>query len=146
MTEYQNDNYHQSLLVPYHQKIYESDKIVIKKHTNKMINKTDKHVKETIYNIRQLKAGACKKYQISGYHEYKLLAHMLAQCQCSDVEYQLIQDDILKKHVVSCIKGSYSTGCCYDCDGTIKYEHKVVPVLYIQVRNLNKSHKSQIIT
>ena len=37
------------------------------------------------------------------------------------------------KNVVSEIKGRYSDGCCYDCDGIYKYNHKKVPVLYLKI-------------
>ena len=36
-------------------------------------------------------------------------------------------------NVVSEIKGRYSDGCCYDCDGIYKYNHKKVPVLYLKI-------------
>lgn len=128
---FQNDNYHISLLVPHLKTIYESDRKLIKYRTEKMVNKTTKHINEIIHNIKNLKNNTIKKYQISGYHEYKLLTHELLQFD--NIKYELLEDAILEKNVVSEIKGRYSDGCCYDCDGIYSYKHKKVPVLYIMI-------------
>ena len=135
MTElsFHNDNYHQSLIVSYflNNKIYDSDRKLITERTSKMVEKTNNHIKEILHNIEKLKPNTCKKYQISGYHEYKLLTYELLLI--NNITYELIEDDILLKNVVSEIKGRYSDGCCYDCDGIYKYNHKKVPVLYLKI-------------
>ena len=96
-----------------------------------MVEKTNNHIKEILHNIEKLKPNTYKKYQISGYHEYKLLTYELLLI--NNITYKLIEDDILLKNVVSEIKGRYSDGCCYDCDGIYKYNHKKVPVLYLKI-------------
>jgi hypothetical protein len=61
------------------------------------------------------------KYQLSGYHEYKLLAYELLQID--NISYKLIEDDKLTRSVVSMIQGRYSNECCHDCDGICDYKH-----------------------
>ena len=55
-------------------------------------------VKEILHNIEKLKQNTCKKYQLSSYHEYKLLTHELLLI--NNITYELIEDDILLKNVV----------------------------------------------
>ena len=133
-SNYKNDTYHQSLLIPYFTKQYERDRTTINKHTIKMVDNTNNNIKKIIDNINKLKNGSCKKYQISGYHEYKLLEYELKQI--NNIKYELVEDEILQRNVVNKIIGSYSDGCCYDCDGTIKYEHTKISVLYIQIKKI----------
>ena len=130
-SNYKNDTYHQSLLVPYRKEEYPRDRITITRHTIKMVDNTNNNVTKIINNINKLKNGSCKKYQISGYHEYKLLEHELKQI--SHIKYKLVEDKLLQRNKVNKIIGSYSDGCCFDCDGTIKYEHIKTSVLYIQI-------------
>ena len=133
MTEliFNNNHHHQSLLVPYNKKVYDSDRKIITKKTSKMFEKTNNHIKEILHNIEKLKPNTYKKYQISGYHEYKLLEHELKQI--SHIKYKLVEDKLLQRNKVNKIIGSYSDGCCFNCDGTIKYEHIKTSVLYIQI-------------
>jgi hypothetical protein len=130
-SNYKNDTYHQTLLVPYRKEEYLRDRITITRHTIKMVDNTNNNVTKIINNINKLKNGSCKKYQISGYHEYKLLEHELKQI--SHIKYKLVEDKLLQRNKVNKIIGSYSDGCCFDCDGTIKYEHTKTSVLYIQI-------------
>ena len=113
MTElsFHNDNYHQSLIVSYfpNNKIYDSDRKLITKRTSKMVEKTNNHIKEILHNIKKLKPNTCKKYQLSGYHEYKLLEYELKQI--NNIKYELIEDKILQRNIVNKIIGSYSDGC-----------------------------------
>ena len=131
MEVFQNDTHHQNLLMPYHRRIYDADRSLIKRRTEKMVCKTNKHIKEILNNIKNLKNNTCKKYQISGYHEYKLLSHELSQID--GVKYSMIEDKTLTKNVVSMIQGRYSNECCYDCDGIYTYKHMKVPVVYINI-------------
>ena len=135
-SNYKNDTYHQSLLVPYSycKEEYARDRITINKHTTRMVNNTNNNIKKIINNINKLKNGSCKKYQISGYHEYKLLEYDLKQI--NNIKYELVEDEILQRNIVNKIIGSYSDGCCYDCDGTIEYKHTKTPVLYIQIKKI----------
>ena len=103
-----------------------------------MVCRTNKHIKEIINNVKNLKNDTCKKYQISGYHEYKLLSHELSQME--GVKYSMIEDKTLTKNVVSIIEGRYSNERCHDCDGIYKYKHKKVPVMYIMInKNISGS-------
>ena len=133
-SNYKNDTYHQSLLIPYFTKQYERDRTTINKHTIKMVDNTNNNIKKIIDNINKLKNGSCKKYQISGYHEYKLLKYKLKQI--NNIKYELVEDKILQRNAVNKIIGSYSDECCFDCDGTIKYEHTKISVLYIQIKKI----------
>lgn len=99
-----------------------------------MVSKTNKHIKEIINNVKNLKNDTCKKYQISGYHEYKLLSHELSQIE--GVKYSMIEDKTLTKNVVSMIQGRYSN----ECDGIYTYKHMKVPVMYIMInKNISGS-------
>ena len=132
---FRNDAHHQSLLVPHfpNRKItFNSDRILITKRTLGMVEKTNNHIKQTLHNIENLKTNTCKKYQLSGYHEYKLLIHELLSV--NNITYELIEDDVLLKNVVSEIRGRYSEGCCRDCDGTYENKHKKVPILYLKIK------------
>ena len=131
VNNFQNDTHHQNLLVPLFYKIYDADRKLIKMRTEKMVSKTNKHIKEILNNVKNLKNNTFKKYQLSGYHEYKLLTHELSQID--NISYKLIEDDKLTRNVVSMIQGRYSDDCCHDCDGIYEYKHKKVPVIYIHI-------------
>lgn len=135
INNFQNDTHHQNLLMPRFKSIYEADRNIIRRRAEKMVSKTNKHINEILNNVKNLKNNTSKKYQLSGYHEYKLLAHELSQTD--NVKYKLIEDDKLTRNVVSMIQGRYSNECCYDCDGICDYKHKKVPVIYIHITRKN---------
>ena len=72
-SNYKNDTYHQSLLIPYFTKQYERDRTTINKHTIKMVNNTNNNIKKIIDNINKLKNGSCKKlFIIFSYHQFNI--------------------------------------------------------------------------
>lgn len=101
----------------------------ITERTRKMEDKMNMNITNILGKIEKLKKGRSKKYQISGYHEYKKIIKMLDD----SYKYRLILDNTLKKNKVTCIKGSYYSGCCSECDGGMEYVHTKVPVMYLEV-------------
>ena len=90
--------------------IYPKDKKEIEDKVNKMINKTNKNINLILNNISKLKIGNTKKYQISEYHEWKILNNKLSFIP--NIEYELINDNKLTRNVVDTIIGSSNSGCC----------------------------------
>ena len=114
--------------------IHPSDRTIIEYRVNNMMKKTDKNIHLILNNIEKMKIGANKKYQISGYHEWKILNKKLSYIP--NIKYELITDDNLTKNVVDVIIGRYISGCCNECDGRMNFVEKKVPVLYIDVKKV----------
>ena len=64
-----------------------------------MVSKTNKHIKEILNNVKNLKNNTFKKYQLCGYHEYKLLAHELSQID--NISYKLNELKYLESKKIS---------------------------------------------
>ena len=76
-------DYHLSLYIPN-----------VHRENEKYVHPLDRKIMES-----RLKINKNKKYQISGYHEFKILDNILKNN--NDVEYSLLQNDTLFKNVVT---------------------------------------------
>lgn len=142
----------------YHTKLYKSyykdenymphiDFNILKSRTQKMEKKMETNIKNILHNIKKLKYNQYKKYQISGYHEYKKIKNILDDYSKNDDcelvnnfhKYELIYDKKLYKNIVVCINGSFDSNCCTECDGRPKYDEQKVPVMYIKIYGLPHS-------
>jgi hypothetical protein len=97
------------------------DKHIIEYRMERSRLKMQKNIANILKNISKLKNNP-KKYQISGYHEWKILNKKLGEIKY--IEYSLVIDEKLEKNVVSEIIGGYYSGCCYECDGRPTYIQK----------------------
>lgn len=88
--------------------------------------KMKNNIKNIIRNISMLKKNERKKYQISGYHEYKIINEILNKD--GSIEYTLHSDEKLTRNIVETIFLGYNS---YHL-----YTHKKVPVLYIYVKKI----------
>ena len=132
-------DYHLSLYVPnvYRENktyVHFSDKIIMGLHLKRATKKMNTNINNIIKNISKLKINNNKKYQISGYHEFKILDNILKNN--NGVQYLLLQDDKLLKNKVTHIYAGFDSECCSECDLKPQYEHQKVPILYVQVYKL----------
>ncbi len=115
-----------------HNVMHALDATILKKYSNKMLEKTNNNIKFIV--DRATKISSSKKYQISGYYEWKILNKKLSHIP--DIEYKLIEDNKLTKSVLEEIIGRYRSGCCYECDGKMQFINKKVPVLYVLIKKI----------
>ncbi len=110
------------------------DQVIISNRLEKSEQKINKSMENILLNISKLKKGRSKKYQISGYYEWKKLKQELILL--SDIQFNLSTSETLTKNVVNFIVHGYYSGCCSECDTSPIYIHKKVPVLFIYVKKL----------
>jgi hypothetical protein len=106
------------------------DLYLIESRSKRMIEKNNKNITMILNNIQKMKIGSSKKYQISGYHQWKQLDKLLFN---SEIKYELIFDEKLTRSIVDKIIKNYDSGCCNECDGKMQFIEKQVPVMYISV-------------
>lgn len=99
-----------------------------------MMEKMDRNISNILNNISKMKANGCRKYQISGFHEWKRLNKEL--CYIPDIHYELVNDKTLTKNKVTEIIGGYNSGCCRECDGSSTFCETKVPIMYIRIKKL----------
>lgn len=105
------------------------DKRIFEDNMERIEEKMKINIKNILSNISKLKGSQYKKYQISGYHEYKKIKELIS----TKYKYELVFDDGFYKNKVVHINGSYDSACCTECDGRPIYEHVKVPVMYIKI-------------
>lgn len=132
-------DYHLSLYVPnvYRENetyVHFSDKKIMGLHLKRAKDKMNTNINNIVANISKLKTNNNKKYQISGYHEFKILDNILKNN--NNIKYSLLQDDKLFKNAVTHIFAGFDSECCSECDLKPQYEHKKVPMLYVHVYKL----------
>jgi hypothetical protein len=129
-------DYHLSLVIKNRDNTYgKTDRYEIKRRTNIKYNKIKENIDNILYYIHKLKKGNSKKYQISGYFEWKKLSILLKDNK--DIIFELIIDNVLQRNVVSQIYASDFMSCCADCGGNMIYKHKKVPLMYIYIKKIN---------
>jgi len=114
-----------------------SNRSTLEYRTSIMEEKIAKNMENILKKVQKLKNNQSKKYQISGYHEYKKLKCMLDGMY----RYELVHDKKLCRNVVTEIIGTHSSNCCSECDGNMIYEHTKVPVMYVKIYGSNKSQQ-----
>lgn len=72
---------------------------VMDSRIREMMDKMYKNINNILNNISKMKANGCRKYQISGYHEWKKLKKEL--CNIPDIRYELVNDKTLTKNKVT---------------------------------------------
>jgi len=115
-----------------------SDQVIIEKNNKKAEIRMDKHIYDIMQKIMKIEQSKneqiIQKFQINGYHEYKILKLFLDNYK--NIQYNLIFDDKLTRSVVDEINATDDNGCCYDCGRRMSYSHIKVPVMYIKVTKI----------
>lgn len=89
------------------------DNALLERRSKRMKKKLDKSVNFIMTKIS--KVGTCtKKYQISGYHEFKV-----------------IKNKLMKNEIERINQGWYY--CCNECDNRPSFVNKKVPCVYVEI-------------
>ncbi len=97
--------------------------------------KQDKNISDIISLIDTKKTCHVKRYQLSGYNEWKKLEKLLALR--NDITYSLEIDPLLTRNKVSKITSHDSRDFLDgdDYDKMCSYEHVKVPVIYVKIKH-----------
>ena len=108
------------------------DKHYLAHHDLRATNKMHRNIENISKNILKLRPGQTKKYQVSGYHEYKKLVKFIEKHRnvYPDIQFDILTSETLRKNKVKRIIGGINSGCCRECDTLPTYVSEKVPVVY----------------
>jgi hypothetical protein len=109
--------------------LHSYDEKFIKKMEDRTLNKSLSRTQQIIKMINNLQIGITKKYQISGYHDAKIIK---TYCDNLNIKCEIVEDDTLtKKQVKAIVCGLYY--CCHNCDYQREFINERVPVVYVKI-------------